>query len=870
MAKNKKSKKETEKKETEKKETEKKKTEKKETEKKETEKKNHEKVLSPKEKLWEMIEEHYMEMDAGAIQESFARHLEYTQAKTRFTATDYDCYKSLAYSVNNRLMERWNDTQRTYYETNAKRVYYLSLEFLMGRALGNNLINLGMEEECYKALREMGYELEELKEMEPDAGLGNGGLGRLAACFLDSIATLQLPGSGYGIRYEYGIFEQKIIDGYQVEKPDHWLRYGDPWEIVRPEYLYPVEFYGYVNKNNEWLDTKKVVALPFDVPIAGYKNNTVNTLRLWAARAKEDFALDCFNRGDYICAVEEKIVNENISKVLYPKDDIAPGRELRLKQEYFFVSATLQDIIRRYKTTNTKFDDFPDQVAIQLNDTHPALAIPELMRLLMDKEGLSWEKSWDICTKTFAYTNHTILPEALEKWSVEIFESLLPRHLQIIYEINHRFLTMVREKYPGDEGRIMRMSIIEEYPEKSVRMANLAITGSHSVNGVAEIHSEIIKKNLFRDFCDLWPEKFNCKTNGITQRRWLKLCNPDLSNLISENIGEGWTTDLYELKKLESLLEKKTFREKWKKVKLENKKKLAKYIKEHNGIEVNLNSIFDCQIKRLHEYKRQLLNAFHIITLYNRIKRNPGADFVPRTFIFGAKAAPGYYMAKLIIKLINSIANKVNNDPDAGDKLKVVFLENYGVSLAEKIIPAADLSEQISTAGMEASGTGNMKFALNGALTIGTLDGANVEIKEEVGDENIFIFGLKAEEVTAARKGGYNPWNYYNGIPELKEVMDMVTGDFFNPEEKGIFKPIIDSLLSRGDYFMVLADYEEYVKCQEKVSSLFRDQDEWTKKSIINAANTGKFSSDRTIKEYAQKIWNVKPVKPRDKASRKK
>ena len=813
-------------------------------------------------KLWEMIEDTYLASDIESLQKSFANHLEYSQAKTRYSATDFDCYKSLAYSIRDRLMEKWNDTQEAYYNSNGKRVYYLSMEFLMGRALCNNLINLGIKDDCYEALCELGYNLEELRELEPDAGLGNGGLGRLAACFLDSMATLQLPGCGYGIRYEYGIFEQKIEHGFQIERPDNWLRFGNPWEIVRPEYTYNIEFYGTVNEVGEWVNTNKVLAIAYDTPITGYKNDTVNNLRLWSSKATEEFALECFNKGDYIKAVQEKITTENISKVLYPKDDIVPGKELRLKQEYFFVSATLQDILRRYRVNNKDFDDFSSRSAIQLNDTHPAIAIPEFMRLLVDKEGMPWDKAWDLCVKTFAYTNHTILPEALEKWPVELLGKLLPRHLQIIYEINRRFLEKIKELYPGDTDRLTRMSIIEETPVKSVRMAYLAIVGSHSINGVAALHTEIIKDKLFRDFYDIWPEKFNNKTNGITQRRWLKLCNVRLSDLISKHIGEGWVTDLYELKKLMPLAEDKKFRAEWKKVKEENKKDLAEYIKKHNGIDININSIFDCQIKRLHEYKRQLLNVLHIITLYNRIKSilSP-ADFVPRTFIFGAKAAPGYYMAKLIIKLINSVAQVVNNDPDVGDKIKVVFLENYGVSLAEKIFPASDLSEQISTAGMEASGTGNMKFALNGALTIGTLDGANVEIKEEVGAENIFIFGLKTEEVNNLRDT-YKPADYYNGNSELKQVIDMIGGGYFNPENRELFKPIVEDLLWK-DYFMVLADYASYVECQEQVSLTFKNQEEWTEKSIINTACTGKFSSDRTIKEYAEEIWHVKPVKPK-------
>lgn len=802
------------------------------------------------------------------LKSSFLSHLNYSLAKDEYSATPRDCYKSLALALRDGLIERWIATQQTYYKKDPKKIYYLSLEFLIGRTLGNAIMNLGLNGSIARAMNELGYNLEELEEIEFDAGLGNGGLGRLAACFMDSMATLELPAYGYGIRYEYGIFFQRIGDGYQVEAPDHWLAYGNPWEIERPEFLFTVKFYGNVNQyvdengvfRNDWVDTKEVMAMAYDTPIPGYENNTVNNMRLWSAKSTSEFDFDYFNHGDYAGAVSDKAHSEIISKVLYPSDNISQGKELRLKQEYFFVSATLQDIIRRYKKNHPEgFDKVPDKVAIQLNDTHPAVAIPELMRILVDIERIDWEKAWDITVKIFGYTNHTILPEALEKWSVGLFGYVLPRHLQIIYEINHRFLEDVRKIYQGDNDRLIRMSIIEEDSEKRVRMANLAIIGSHSVNGVSALHTEILKNEIFKDFYEMWPGRFNSKTNGITQRRWLKLCNPGLSTLISKYIGEGWDKDLFELKKLIPLADDKVFQKEWQEVKRKNKERLAKYIKRKNNIEANVDSLFDCHVKRFHEYKRQLLNVLHVITLYNRIKANPNSDFVPRTVIFAGKAAPSYYMAKLIIKLINSVADVVNNDRDIGDRLKLVFLANYCVSNAEKITPGADLSEQISTAGTEASGTGNMKFSLNGALTIGTLDGANIEIKEEVGDENIFIFGLKAEEIRDLRRSGYNPRYYYNSNPELKLAIDMIANGFFSGSQPQLFKPITDSLLDY-DYYMLLADFASYVKCQEEVSEVYKDQEKWTKMSILNAANMGKFSSDRTIKEYADEVWNIKPV----------
>jgi len=807
-------------------------------------------------------------MDSESIKNDFVNHMEYSLGKDEYSGTAQDCYSSIALTARDRLIERWINTQQTYYKKNAKRVYYLSLEFLIGRTLGNSLINLGLYGEADKAMHELGYSLEELREKEWDAGLGNGGLGRLAACFLDSLATLELPAVGYGIRYEYGIFFQSIRDGYQIETPDNWLRLGNIWEFPRAEFIYAVNFYGKVeqyndengNRRRRWVDAEEIIAMGYDTPVPGYKNNTVNNLRLWSAKATREFDLNYFNDGDYIKAVSAKSVSENITKVLYPNDNIFEGKELRLRQEYFFVSATIQDIIRRFKKTHSNFKEFPDQVAIQLNDTHPAISIPELMRILIDVEDLDWDEAWDITVKTFGYTNHTILPEALEKWPVTLLSRVLPRHMEIIYEINRRFLELLNTLHPGNEEMMRELSAIEEGVEKKVRMANLAIIGSHSINGVAALHTEILKASVFKDFYRIWPDKFNNKTNGITQRRWLKLCNPKLSSLIGEKIGDGWTTDLFELKKLIPYAKDEEFQKRWSDIKRANKEFLAKYIMSRNNISVNIDSVFDIHVKRLHEYKRQLLNALHVVTLYNKIKDNPGGDFTPRTILFAGKAAPGYYMAKLIIKLINSIAEVVNSDPQMGDRLKVLFLRNYAVSNAEKIIPAADLSEQISTAGTEASGTGNMKFALNGALTIGTLDGANIEIKEEVGDDNIFIFGLDADGVTNLKRSGYNPFYYYNNNQDLNRVIGQIQSGFFSKGQPDLFRPIVDSLLYQGDTYMLFADYESYVNCQQRVSDTYKDAAKWGKMSIMNTANMGKFSTDRTISEYAKDIWGVKPV----------
>ncbi|HEY6008796.1 MAG TPA: glycogen/starch/alpha-glucan phosphorylase [Geobacteraceae bacterium] len=803
-----------------------------------------------------------------SIIKSFLEHMEYTLGKDKFTATPYDVYNAVAYAVRDRLVERWLDTQQAYYVQGPKRVYYLSMEFLMGRALEDSLINLGMHDDFVNALESLGYNFREVSEAEQDAGLGNGGLGRLAACFLDSMATLGIPAYGYGIRYEYGIFRQRIVDGAQVELPDNWLRYTNPWELDRQEHLHPVKFYGRVidrtladgRQARSWVDTQDVMAMAYDTPIPGYRNNTVNTMRLWSAKASREFELNFFNEGNYIRAVEKKMMSENISKVLYPADNVLEGKELRLKQEYFLASATVHDVLYRFKKAHHDLRQLPEQVAIQLNDTHPALAIPELMRVLLDLETLSWDDAWRVTTGVFAYTNHTILPEALEKWPVWFLEQILPRHLEIIYAINEQFLREVRARFPGDDARLERMSLIEEHWERRVRMAHLAIVGSHSVNGVAALHSSILKNNLFHDFYEMYPERFNNKTNGITQRRWLKKANPQLSALIDQRIGEGWTTDLYKLRQLRPLADDPGFVAAWQEVKRENKSRLAAYILKHNELEVDVDSMFDCQVKRIHEYKRQLLNVLHIITLYNRLRDDPELEMAPRTFIFSGKAAHSYTMAKLIIRLINAVGARVNHDPQVAGRLKVVFIANYGVSLAELIMPAADLSEQISTAGTEASGTGNMKFALNGALTVGTLDGANIEIMEEVGKENIFIFGLSSEEVATLRRTGYTPRDYYNKNTELKRVLDMIAEGFFTPDEPGLFRPIVDALLNQGDQYLLLADYAAYVACQAEVDRVYRDEDEWARRAILNTAGMGKFSSDRTISEYARDIWRAKSV----------
>lgn len=821
----------------------------------------------------EVINNLYKGLDSNSLKQDIQRHLRYTLAKDEYSSTDWDNYRSVVFTVLDRLHDRWLDTQQQYYKSDVKRVYYISMEFLMGRMLDNSLVNLGIVDETRKACNDLGLDFDKVRDSEWDAGLGNGGLGRLAACFLDSMATLGIPGFGYGIRYDFGIFYQKIINGEQVEYPDQWLRYGNPWDLNRPKIMYPVQFYGesvpYTDTDGnlrfKWEKTQKVNALAYDTPVPGYNNGVVNNLRLWKAVSSQSIDLKSFNQGEYINSVRDIQLHENISRVLYPNDKVFVGAELRLKQEYFLVAATIRDIIRRFKKTDTDWRKLPDKVAIQCNDTHPNLAIPELMRILLDEEGLHWDLAWEITQKTIAYTNHTLLPEALEKWSVSMMRSLLPRHLQIIYEINKRFLNEVRAKFGEDVNRIRRMSIISEGEQPSVQMGTLGIVGSHKVNGVAALHSELIKKTLFRDYYELYPDRFTNKTNGITPRRWLKQCNPSLSNLITDKIGSGWEVKLDKLKALDEFATDKKFQKSFEKIKQDNKKKLAEYIKNHNDVEVNPKSIFDIQIKRIHEYKRQLMAALHTIVLYNRIKKNPSAPFQPRTVIFAGKAAPGYTAAKLQIKLINAIGQKINNDPEVGDKLKCVFLGNYSVTLAEKLIPAADLSEQISTAGMEASGTGNMKFALNGAITIGTLDGANVEIKEEVGDDNIFIFGLKVDEIEEMRMQGYNPWDYYNANEELRLALDQIRDGYFLPDEPEAFHAIYHTLLDGGDYFMVMADFTAYAKTQTEVEKLYQNKSKWLEKAIYNTARVGKFSSDRTIMDYANEIWNVKPVKLKPK-----
>lgn len=804
------------------------------------------------------------------LQESILTHLKQTLARDTRTVTMHDWSLALTYAIRDRILEKYIDTQTRHYDQNVRRAYYLSLEYLMGRLMSNNLHSLGIFDTAKQACANLGVDINELASEEHDMGLGNGGLGRLAACFLDSLASLDLPAIGYGIHYEFGLFRQKFQDGYQVENPDNWREFGDPWEVCRPQFMVDVKLYGKVQHHTDdkgdykpkWVDTSIIRALPFDVPIVGYSGNTVNFLRLWESKASDIFDLEAFNRGGYVEAVREKAIGETVSKVLYPNDATAQGKELRLVQEYFYVSASLQDIIRRHFKLNDGWDSFPEKVAIQLNDTHPAVAVAELMRILVDEKELKWDFAWDLVRKTFAYTNHTLLPEALEKWSVPLFEKVLPRHLEIIYELNRRFLEdEVEAKWPGDSKMKERLSLIEEGYPKQIRMAYLSIIGSHAVNGVAALHTELLKANLFKDFDDLYPGKIQNKTNGITPRRWLLACNPGLSDLITKKIGDSWPTHLDELQKVGDFADDAAFQKEFMAIKRENKVRFAKYVKDNMGIEISPDALFDVQIKRLHEYKRQHLNLLNILTLYRELLHNPDLDIAPRVFIFAAKAAPGYDLAKNIIRAINKVADVINNDERIQGKIKVVFPENYSVTLAEMIIPAADLSEQISTAGKEASGTGNMKLALNGALTIGTLDGANVEIKEEVGDDNIFIFGLEVDDVHTLKAQGYNPHDYYNSNADLKAAIDWLASDHFTPGERGAFQPLIDSWLSNGDPFLVLAEYADYCAAQKKVDAAFKDKKKWARMAILNTARVGKFSSDRTIAEYAKDIWDVKPCK---------
>jgi glycogen phosphorylase len=803
------------------------------------------------------------------IRRGFLSNLEYNIAKDRYSLTPYDEFLSLSYTVRERIIERWIASRQQYHTNNVKRIYYLSMEFLLGRLLADNIINLQISDACAKAVADLHLDLDEIIDQEHDAGLGNGGLGRLAACFLDSMATLKLPAVGYGIRYDFGIFNQRIVNGSQVELPEMWLQFRNPWEIERPEYKQTIKYYGktmYIKDTDgktrfRWIDTSDVIAIPYDIPIPGYGVNNVNTLRLWSARAAEEFNFQDFNQGDYIGACEMKMTSENISKVLYPNDNNVSGRELRLKQQHFFTSASLQDIIRRYLAANSDFSAFSDKVAIQLNDTHPSIAIVELMRQLIDEHYVEWEDAWKIVTGTFAYTNHTLMPEALERWPVPLMRNLLPRHLDIIFEINARFMREVSYRYPGDTDRLRRMSIIEEGDEQQVRMAYLAIVGSHSVNGVSKLHTKLLCEKLMHDFFEMWPEKFNSKTNGISPRRWLYKANPSLRQLISGAIGETWVTDLSDLRKLAKFADDPAFQKKWNAAKLAAKEDFARTMHRWEHLVIDTSMLFDVQVKRMHEYKRQLLSVLHSIYLYTQIKSGDIKDFVPRNVMFGGKAAPGYYMAKLIIKFINNVAGIINHDPATKGLLEIHFLPNYRVSLAESVIPAADLSEQISTAGTEASGTGNMKFALNGALTIGTMDGANIEMCEEIGEDNMFIFGLRANEIDELRGRGYNPWDYYNRSPLLKKVMDLINSGFFSPEEPHLFRPIFDALLSGGDRFLVMADFDAYIECQKKVGHIYKNEPaHWTRMSILNVANIGAFSSDRVIDQYAREIWNAVPL----------
>jgi starch phosphorylase len=812
-----------------------------------------------------------VQMTADGLRDDFERHLRYTLAKDRAHATDRDRYEALARSVRDRMVERWIKTQRTYQRRNPKRIYYLSVEFLLGRLLGNNVISLQIEDQCRDALSSMGLDWNSLRDYETDAGLGNGGLGRLAACFLDSMATLGLPGMGYGLFYDYGIFKQRIVEGAQVEEPDRWLKDGYPWAMIRREYTYEVPFGGNVDAvpqddgmNFRWTAATSVIGVAHDIPVVGYGGVTVNTLRLWSAHAADEFDLEDFNRGSYVDAVENKVQAENLTKVLYPNDAISEGKELRLKQQYFFVCCSLQDILRRFVQDNGRaWHKLPDKVFLQLNDTHPALAIPELMRLLMDREKLPWDKAWELTRACMGYTNHTVLPEALEHWGVPLFERLLPRHLQIIYEINARFLRDVALAFPGDHERLNRVSLIGEGGEKQVRMANLAVVGSCSVNGVAELHSRILRERLFKDFADLWPEHFSNKTNGITQRRWLLKANPGLAALITEAIGPGWITNLDELRKLEDFADDEEFLMRFRSVKQGNKKALASLILSTVGVSVSPESLFDVQVKRLHEYKRQLLLALYVVVLYNRLVANPKMDVQPRTFILAAKAAPGYTMAKRIIRFIHAVADVVNGTPALANKLKLVFLPDYRVSLAEKIIPAANLSEQISLAGTEASGTGNMKLMLNGALTIGTLDGATIEIRDEAGEENLFLFGMTAEEAEQRRRE-YSPKKTAAADPEIHAALERIRNNVFSLMHPGEFEPILRSLLD-DDRYMLLADLRSYIDAQERVDGLYRRPLEWDRMALLNVARAGKFSSDRTIRQYAQDIWQVGPC-PVDEA----
>jgi starch phosphorylase len=818
------------------------------------------------------LQRHPTEADAEfihSLRHRFLERLKQMQWRSLITATKNDLYMALAFTVRDILMDRAVNTADTYIESgDVKMVCYLSAEFLMGPHLGNNLVNLGCTGQVRAALESAGVNLDELLDQEEEPGLGNGGLGRLAACFLDSLATLEVPAFGYGIRYEFGIFDQEIKDGWQVEITDKWLRFGNPWEVARPEIAFQVKYGGRTERvatpdggfTVRWIPGHAVMGVAYDTPVLGYKVNTCNTLRLFKAEAVESFNFDAFNKGDYYGAVESKMGSENITKVLYPNDESTQGKRLRLEQQYFFVTCALQDMIRQLKLRGRPLEQFHESFAVQLNDTHPSIGVAELMRLLVDEHAMPWDKAWDITVKTFGYTNHTLLPEALEKWPLDIFGGLLPRHLEIIYEINGRFLNDVRARFPNDPDRVRRMSLIDENGPRYVRMAHLATVGSHAVNGVAALHSELLKETVLCDFAQMMPEKFSNKTNGVTPRRWMVLSNPGMSELITKHIGDSWVefteTDL---KQLEPYADDKSFRAEWRAVKLANKTRLAALIKQRTNIDADPETLFDIQVKRIHEYKRQHLNLLGVIAAYNRIRRNPGAPAVPRTVIFGGKAAPGYWMAKLIIKLATSVAAAIDQDPNVAGKLKVVYFPDFNVQSGQIIYPAADLSEQISTAGKEASGTGNMKFALNGAMTIGTLDGANVEIRQEVGEENFFLFGLTADEVLRQKREGYNPRHLYDTKPEIREVIDLLSSGHFSNGDRSLFRPLVDSLLNRDEY-MLLADFDSYLAAQANVDAAWRDPERWTRMSILNVARCGKFSSDRSIREYCHDIWDVRPM----------
>ena len=802
-----------------------------------------------------------------SIKRAFLNNLFFVQGKPVALATQHDYYMALAYLVRDRMLHRWNTTVERYTQQGARTVCYLSAEFLMGPHLGNNLINLGLYNEVKQAIEELGLDFDELLAQEEEPGLGNGGLGRLAACYLDSMASLEIPSLGYGIRYEFGIFHQDIKDGWQVERTDKWLRNGNPWEVVRPEWSVEVKFGGHTETYTDdqgryrvrWVPEREVLGVPYDTPILGYQVNTANTLRLWKAEAIESFDFEVFNQGNYYGAVEKKVASENLTKVLYPNDETQAGKQLRLEQQIFFVSCSLQDMFRILKGQGLPIEKFHEKFSIQLNDTHPAIASAELMRLLLDEHGLDWTLAWEITQKTFAYTNHTLLPEALEKWPISLFGKLLPRHLEIIYEINRRFLELVRMRFPKDAARLARMSLIDESGERYVRMANLACVSSHTINGVAALHSELLKQTVLRDFYELFPEKFCNVTNGVTPRRWVVLSNPRLSTLITSRIGDRWIKHLDELKQIEPLADDSGFRDEWHDIKQAVKRDLASRIHDQFGILVDPASLFDVQVKRIHEYKRQHLNVLHIVTLYSQLKQNPNLDITPRTFIFAGKAAPGYAMAKLMIKLITAVGDMVNKDPDLHNKLKVIFLPNYNVTNSQRIYPASDLSEQISTAGYEASGTGNMKFAMNGALTIGTLDGANVEIRDAVGAENFFLFGLTADQVVDLKAQGYNPYDYYQANPLLKDAIDLIASGHFSQGDGGLFKPLLDKLLYQDPY-LLLADYQAYLDCQQSVGEAYSHTDSWTRMSILNAIRMGMFSSDRSVRDYCDGIWKASPL----------